>query len=387
MANKILKNQILQVVENQMMLDEPKCVNDTFRRLIDEGYKEREAKEMIGTAVLGEIYDILKEGQEHDAARYERRLNRLGGDLQLNEEDDYAAATEEFSVEELLEQIAYNNGRLPKKQLKQIIAKRDEAIPLLLDVLRKVRENPIKYRDDSDYFLHIYAAHLLAQFRVREAYPILVDILTLPDDIPYGLFGDGIIEAGSRILASVCNSDTSLIKNLAEDANADEFMREQAIEALTILALHNLIQRDEVIEYYRKLLRDESIISKPTLLGLFINTCCDIYPEELYDDIKEKFEDCLVDELIVGIESVDEAIIIGLEETLKASEDNIHLQFIDDTIAELEDWICFDEDYKERMEAIEKARNFNIVIKEPKIGRNDPCPCGSGKKYKKCCGK
>ena len=23
---------------------------------------------------------------------------------------------------------------------------------------------------------------------------------------------------------------------------------------------------------------------------------------------------------------------------------------------------------------------------EPKIGRNDPCPCGSGKKYKKCCG-
>jgi preprotein translocase subunit SecA len=26
------------------------------------------------------------------------------------------------------------------------------------------------------------------------------------------------------------------------------------------------------------------------------------------------------------------------------------------------------------------------VKKEPKIGRNAPCPCGSGKKYKKCCG-
>ncbi len=24
---------------------------------------------------------------------------------------------------------------------------------------------------------------------------------------------------------------------------------------------------------------------------------------------------------------------------------------------------------------------------EPKVGRNDPCPCGSGKKYKQCCGK
>lgn len=28
-----------------------------------------------------------------------------------------------------------------------------------------------------------------------------------------------------------------------------------------------------------------------------------------------------------------------------------------------------------------------IKREEPKVGRNDPCPCGSGKKYKKCCGK
>ena len=31
--------------------------------------------------------------------------------------------------------------------------------------------------------------------------------------------------------------------------------------------------------------------------------------------------------------------------------------------------------------------NYVPVRTEPKIGRNDPCPCGSGKKYKKCCGK
>ncbi|NLW84538.1 MAG: hypothetical protein GXY41_09090 [Phycisphaerae bacterium] len=27
-----------------------------------------------------------------------------------------------------------------------------------------------------------------------------------------------------------------------------------------------------------------------------------------------------------------------------------------------------------------------IKLDQPKVGRNDPCPCGSGKKYKKCCG-
>lgn len=37
---------------------------------------------------------------------------------------------------------------------------------------------------------------------------------------------------------------------------------------------------------------------------------------------------------------------------------------------------------------IEKEHNKSkIVVKEEKIGRNDPCTCGSGKKYKKCCGK
>lgn len=29
--------------------------------------------------------------------------------------------------------------------------------------------------------------------------------------------------------------------------------------------------------------------------------------------------------------------------------------------------------------------SFTIIRDQPKIGRNDPCPCGSGKKYKKCC--
>ncbi len=29
---------------------------------------------------------------------------------------------------------------------------------------------------------------------------------------------------------------------------------------------------------------------------------------------------------------------------------------------------------------------FDIKTRK-KVGRNDPCPCGSGKKYKKCCGK
>ncbi|NWO24714.1 SEC-C domain-containing protein [Peptostreptococcaceae bacterium oral taxon 081] len=43
---------------------------------------------------------------------------------------------------------------------------------------------------------------------------------------------------------------------------------------------------------------------------------------------------------------------------------------------------------KERREEITKDyKRSKIIVKPEKIGRNDPCPCGSGKKYKKCCGK
>ena len=40
-----------------------------------------------------------------------------------------------------------------------------------------------------------------------------------------------------------------------------------------------------------------------------------------------------------------------------------------------------------RKELYKEQKSSTTVVKPPKIGRNDPCPCGSGKKYKKCCGK
>ena len=43
---------------------------------------------------------------------------------------------------------------------------------------------------------------------------------------------------------------------------------------------------------------------------------------------------------------------------------------------------------EEELEKLYKVQKESTTIrKEKKIGRNDPCPCGSGKKYKKCCGK
>ncbi len=41
---------------------------------------------------------------------------------------------------------------------------------------------------------------------------------------------------------------------------------------------------------------------------------------------------------------------------------------------------------EERQAIADKWRRSRTIVKEKTPGRNDPCPCGSGKKYKKCCG-
>ena len=48
------------------------------------------------------------------------------------------------------------------------------------------------------------------------------------------------------------------------------------------------------------------------------------------------------------------------------------------------DWL-YDEETRKRLYKEQKASG--TIRKPKKIGRNDPCPCGSGKKYKHCCGR
>ena len=42
---------------------------------------------------------------------------------------------------------------------------------------------------------------------------------------------------------------------------------------------------------------------------------------------------------------------------------------------------------EKRLEIVKNYKRSKTVVKDKEPGRNDPCPCGSGKKYKKCCGK
>ncbi len=57
-----------------------------------------------------------------------------------------------------------------------------------------------------------------------------------------------------------------------------------------------------------------------------------------------------------------------------------------DWLFELPAWNQIFDPEKKRALYLE-AKRMNTIVKGKKIGRNDPCPCGSGKKYKYCCGR
>lgn len=82
-----------------------------------------------------------------------------------------------------------------------------------------------------------------------------------------------------------------------------------------------------------------------------------------------------------------------MEEDTKVSlafdKEKLYKNMVDakaDWLYELPQWDeIFDADTKKKL-YLEQKKSGTVVVGK-KVGRNDPCPCGSGKKYKFCCGK
>ena len=76
-ANPRLRQAILDVVNNQLRDGDPPETADTLERLLREGYSREQAIELIGTVVVSEIFEVLKEGRPYDPVRFVAALRSL----------------------------------------------------------------------------------------------------------------------------------------------------------------------------------------------------------------------------------------------------------------------------------------------------------------------
>lgn len=75
--NQRLKSAILEVVKNQLDSNDPPETKQTLERLIAEGFSKKEAKELLGTVVVAEVFEVMNAGKPFDKKRYVAALNRL----------------------------------------------------------------------------------------------------------------------------------------------------------------------------------------------------------------------------------------------------------------------------------------------------------------------
>ncbi len=115
-----------------------------------------------------------------------------------------------------------------------------------------------------------------------------------------------------------------------------------------------------------------------------------------FADLATKYEASLV--LFMGfLDGVNSSLRVELpiEGLIESSEISFEIDYEKlyfnmhkagaDYLYELPQWATILTDAK-RDEIFKEYKKSKTVIKGEQIGRNDPCPCGSGKKYKKCCG-
>ncbi|MCZ0702970.1 hypothetical protein J2T56_001135 [Natronobacillus azotifigens] len=295
-------------------------------------------------------------------------------------------------MREVIDSISLiEKGKFPKKQLEEIIENKEEVIPELLQVVDQFIEDPSIASNNPRYFGHIYAFFLLGQFREKALFHKLLQILHWSEEDLNLVFGDFITEGSGRILASVYNGDLDALKELLENEESYEFARGQAVAALTILVLQGQLDREDISNYYRQLLKTKRLT--PYLYADVIVSACDLHFEDLLEDIQWAYEKGLVDYGVINFDDVKTIMLIDKKVRLDYSRSDVHNKYIDNTIKELQSWYIFNQNKTEvsKLPEIPKKRlkipsGNKPFVQDLKIGRNDPCNCGSGKKYKKCCG-
>ncbi|HWG18900.1 MAG TPA: DUF1186 domain-containing protein [Terracidiphilus sp.] len=324
---------------------------------------------------------------------------------------------------EIVARLRRFTGEFEREAVEAAVAQQDEIVPALLQILEDVAERPAEIADDIDSMAQIYAMYLLAQFRETGAYPLMVRIALLPGDLLDELLGDFVTESLGQAVASVCGGEVGGIQSIIESADADEWARSAALGSLVTLVAAGVVPRHEVLSYFTSLFHGKLADKNEVVWSDLVISSTDLGFAQLLPEIERAYQDDLVDPGIVGLREVRRDLDQGEEWALArlAADPRCHL--IVDTVSEMEWWSCFHEDEEaghhdaedpDALAGFSAMDDFDPEDEddldefepwvglpepgwitstsepyrrpEPKVGRNEPCPCGSGKKYKKCCG-
>ncbi|MFA5964727.1 MAG: DUF1186 domain-containing protein [Sphingomonas sp.] len=294
----------------------------------------------------------------------------------------------DMPIEHFVEQLASSEA-LPRAAIIMCTIRIDEAAPALRAVLaRAVLGHDL---NDADLQLLFRGLHILGGGRDSRTCAPLLRLLRLPADDLDELLGDALTESISRILVGVFDGDADALLALAVAPEVDQFARNAVLGAATFLAWEGRVDRGAFERFLVRFFDEGGAEDGDhgwygwqqaiALLGL----------RALVPLVERAF----ADERIAPMDTSMKHFDADLAEAERAPDDidrfeNAGLGYIEDVIATLE-WT----DVVEEAPILDSAGELMdhdwalppmpVINHWRDVGRNDPCPCGSGQKFKKCC--
>jgi hypothetical protein len=293
-----------------------------------------------------------------------------------------------MDIVQVLRDLTFDKG-LPIDAIRAADADRDVAIPAFIaEVERYVAGNAEAEAEPSLLF---FIFHMLGSWREKSAYRPLAKLLRLGPEELDDVLGDAVTVTSHRVMAGVFDGDPTPLYKIILDSDADEFIRSRMLEALAMVTLRGDLAREQAARFLQACWNDLKPEQDCYVWNGWQSAIAMLGLSDLKSLVKAAFERGSIDSSWLGFrdfeQDLEDAIARG--DSIPAMKDGEYTLF-GDTIEEMSKWHAFRPEYEEEKRRDRAAAERNSVQRAvvplyPKVGRNDLCPCSSGKKFKKCC--
>ena len=388
--------------------------------IIDDALRAPQERVWLGCSALsGLVISDLAEGPRAEFETQMVAINQITANYEIHSGDDYKQLTDDEAQESLsrlgtvkqlcidaeaervMHELATAGRKLPVAAIKEVRKHPDVFVPLLIRELEKTVAT-IRSGAEPEKNACFFALFLLTELRVDVVLPIVVDALRLPDDWAYKLFGDAVHELVPPLIAQFFDGNFEALNALIRDTDIDMHVRWSVAQTYTFLVRDELISRDAAISALHGLFQHCMATGDYCLLAPLAWILGDLAAEPALETIRSAYQKNLVDESMIDLESIESQIAAG-EETIKDTLESCPPSGMPDTIEVLQSWGSFQERPSQPSSSPKPTPTSSPAPKgqpnalgrdtapsdtirvDARVGRNDPCPCGSGKKFKKCC--
>jgi hypothetical protein len=288
------------------------------------------------------------------------------------------------SPEEILAELSVASKQQPLAALESADVHRAALVEPLLHAIERGLAQPTEL-SEGESMLFSYATYLLAKWRETRAYPLIIRWLSLPGEDAFAIGGDTVTHEGARFLASTFDGDFEPIKSLILNRQANEYCRGQAIESMALLAAWGEAPRETVEEHFLWLAREALEREYSHVWNNLASSAADIEALRAFSELRRAYDEGLIDPGFMPASTLDE---------MEAGPHGKWIEHycesrppISDVAEETSWWQCFSKsDRAAQLAEVAQEHSNQQSVRNQKTGRNEPCPCGSGKKFKKCCG-